>query len=436
VLGPNTPGFQKGVGTMIVFTGGDQYSVGRVPVPVPTVVGATDKVRDANSGTFYSALSNVDIEIGAGNPAAAAVRFRMAQHAFLSHMDFRLGSAFAGVYQAGNIMEDVHFHGGRYGIVTEKTSPAWQFTLIDSTFDGQRDAAIREHEVDLTLVNVAIKNTPVGIEIDKGYSDSLWGKNVRFENVSKAGVVISAEDNVFTQVGFDNAVASNTPVFARFRDSGKTVAGKGRAYRVASFTYGLTLPGLGQMGEYKTRPTSPRCRRRGRRARHPRCRRSPTGPTSRRWASRATARPTTPPPCRRRSTRTACSICRSASTWSPTPEAAARHGADRPASGLTQLVIPDNNPRHAGVGAVTPDPGDAEGRRQHPVRDRALHRPHQSARLGAAVAVGRGLAGHRRQDHGRRRHAHRTASRWARPRRAAAIRWPTVAGTRSIPASG
>ncbi|HWU14315.1 MAG TPA: glycosyl hydrolase family 28-related protein [Caulobacter sp.] len=252
VLGPNTPGFQKGVGTLIVFTGGDQYQVGDIPVPVPTVVPATEKVRDANSATFYSALSNVDVEIGEGNPAAAAVRFRMAQHAFLSHMDFRLGSAFAGVYQAGNIMEDVHFHGGRYGIVTEKTSPAWQFTLVDSTFDGQRDAAIREHEVDLTLVNVAIRNTPVGIEIDRGYSDSLWGKNVRFENVSKAGVVISAEDNVFTQVGFENAVAANTPVFARFRDSGKTVAGKGGAYKVAAFTYGLTLPGLGQMGEYKT----------------------------------------------------------------------------------------------------------------------------------------------------------------------------------------
>ena len=252
VLGANTPGFQEGVGTMIVFTGGDQYQVGDIPVPVPTVRPATAKVRDANSGTFYSSMANVDIEIGDGNPAAAGVRFRMAQHAFLSHMDLRLGSAFAGVYQAGNIMEDVHFHGGRYGIVTEKTSPAWQFTLLDSTFDGQRDAAIREHEVDLTLVNVAIKNTPVGIEIDKGYSDSLWGKNVRFENVSKAGVVISAEDNVFTQVGFDNAVASNTPVFARFRESDKTVDGKGKAYRVANFTYGLTLPGLGHVGEYKT----------------------------------------------------------------------------------------------------------------------------------------------------------------------------------------
>ena len=252
LLGANTPGFQQGVSTMVIFAGGDQYQVGKVPVPVPTVVPRDKVVRDANSGTFYSSMSNVDIEIGAGNPAAAGVRFRMAQHAFLSHMEFRLGTAFAGVYQAGNVIENVHFQGGRYGIVTEKTSPAWQFTLLDSTFDGQRDAAIREHEVDLTLVNVAIRNTPVGIEIDRGYSDSLWGKDVRFENVSKAGVVISNEKNVFNQVGFDNALVENSPVFARFRDSGNTVNGKGKAYKVANFSYGLAIPDLGHTGEYKT----------------------------------------------------------------------------------------------------------------------------------------------------------------------------------------
>ncbi|MGK6319266.1 glycosyl hydrolase family 28-related protein [Sphingomonas sp. DT-204] len=252
VLGANTPGFQTGVSTMVVFGGGDQYNVGKVPVPVPTVVPRDRIVRDANSGTFYSSMSNVDVEIGPGNPAAAAVRFRMAQHAFLSHMDFRLGSAFAGVYQAGNVMENVHFHGGRYGIVTEKTSPAWQFTLIDSSFDGQRDAAIREHEARLTMVNVAIRDTPVGIEIDRGYGDSLWGKDVRFENVSRAGVVISNEKNVFTQIGFENALASNSPVFARFRDSGRTVDGKGRAYKVASFSYGLAVPELGRTGDYAT----------------------------------------------------------------------------------------------------------------------------------------------------------------------------------------
>ncbi len=252
VLADATPGFQSGVGTMVIFTGGDQYNVGKVPVPVTTVVPPRDDVRDANSATFYSAMSNVDVEIGAGNPAATAVRFHVAQHAFLSHMDFRLGSAFAGVYQAGNVMEDVHFHGGRYGIVTEKTSPAWQFTLIDSSFDGQRDAAIREHEVDLTLVNVAIRDTPVGIEIDPGYSDSLWGKDVRFERVSRAGVVVSRENSVFTQIGFDNAVATETPVFAQFRESGKTIAGKGRSYRVTAFSHGVAVPALGAIGTVAT----------------------------------------------------------------------------------------------------------------------------------------------------------------------------------------
>ncbi|WP_429275606.1 glycosyl hydrolase family 28-related protein [Novosphingobium gossypii] len=252
LLGARTPGFQKGVSTMIVFGGEDQYAVGKVPVPVPTVVPRDKVVRDANSGTFYSAMSNVDIEIASGNPAAAGVRFRMAQHAFLSHMDFRLGTAFAGVYQAGNVIENVHFHGGRYGIVTEKTSPAWQFTLLDSTFDGQRDAAIREHEVGLTLVNVSIRDTPVGIEVDRGYGDSLWGKDVRFENVSRSAVLISNENNVFTQIGFENALASGTPTFARFRDSGRTVPGKGAAYKVSAFSYGLAVPRLGANGTYAT----------------------------------------------------------------------------------------------------------------------------------------------------------------------------------------
>ncbi len=252
VLGDNTPGFDKGVITMVIFTGDSPYFKGPVPVPVPSALPSSPPVRDANSGTFYSALSNVDFEIGKGDPAAVGVRMRVAQHAFLSHIDFNLGSGFAGIYQAGNEAEDLHFHGGRYGIVSEKTSPAWQFTLIDSSFDGQREAAIREHEVDLTLVNTTIADTPIGIDIDRGYSDSLWGKDVRFERIAKAAVVISNENSPFTQIGFDNALASDVPIFARFRETGKTVNAPGASYSVSAFTYGLTIDGLGQMGHFAT----------------------------------------------------------------------------------------------------------------------------------------------------------------------------------------
>ena len=258
LLGPNTPGFGEGVGTMVIFTGsrpGRPLPGGRpfrVPVPPQGSVPVSDQIADANSGTFYSAMSNVDFEIGEGNPAATAIRFHAAQHAYLSHMDFHIGSGLAGLYQVGNEAEDLHFHGGRYGILAEKTSPAWQFALIDSSFDGQRDAAIREHEAGLTLVNTTIRNTPVGIDIDEGYGDWLWGKDVRFDNVAKAAVVISNENNAYTQIGFDNALARGVPVFARFRDSGKSVAGAGTAYRVRAFNYGMVVPGLGQTGRYAT----------------------------------------------------------------------------------------------------------------------------------------------------------------------------------------
>ena len=89
-------------------------------------------------------MSNIDFEIGEGNPTAIAIRFHVAQHAYVSHMDFHLGSGLAGLTQVGNEAEHLHFYGGRYGILTEKTSPAWQFTVIDSVFEGQRESAIRE----------------------------------------------------------------------------------------------------------------------------------------------------------------------------------------------------------------------------------------------------------------------------------------------------
>uniref|UniRef100_B0T6Y5 SMP-30/Gluconolaconase/LRE domain protein n=1 Tax=Caulobacter sp. (strain K31) TaxID=366602 RepID=B0T6Y5_CAUSK len=252
LLADNAPGFQEGLANMVIFAGAKPDPSRRVPFPPPGSVPFNKDIADATPNSFYSAMSNIDFKIGRGNPAATAIRFHAAQHAYLSHMDFDLGSGLAGLYQVANEAEDLHFKGGRYGILTEKPSPAWGFVLLDSTFEGQRDAAIREHEAGLTLVNVAMRDTPVGIEIDRGYGDWLWGKDVRFENVSKAGVVISNEASVYTQIGFENAVAVNTPVFARFRDSGKIVAGKGRVYGVASFTHGLTLPGPGQMGEYRT----------------------------------------------------------------------------------------------------------------------------------------------------------------------------------------
>lgn len=252
VLGENTPGFQTGMGVMVMFTGFGRGAMARmkmrVPFPPPGSVPPNAHIADANPGTFYSAMSNVDFEIGKGNDAAVAVRFHVAQHSFLSHMDFHVGSGLAALYQIGNEAEDLHFYGGRYGILTEKTSPAWQFTLIDSTFEGQREAAVREHEAGLTLIRDYFRDVPLAIDIDPEYSDQLWVKDCRFVNVSKQVVTISNEKSPLTEVGFGDAIVENSPVFAKLRESGKEIDGKGKIYEVRNFNYGLIVPGLGSMG--------------------------------------------------------------------------------------------------------------------------------------------------------------------------------------------
>jgi len=257
VLAANTPGYQKGIGLMVMFSHGRAGALlppgqTRVAFPPPGQVPPAE-VPDATPSTFYPGMSNIDFEIGEGNPAAVAIRFHVAQHGVLSHMEFHTGSGLAALTQIGNEAEDLHFYGGRYGILTDNTSPFWQFTLIDSVFEGQRDAAIREHMAGLTLIRNTFRDVPIAIDIDPTYSDQLWVKDSRFENVSNAVVVISNEKNATTEVGFENAVCAKVPVFARWRESGRTQAASAPMYRVKTFNYGLFVPALGAMGQLDTR---------------------------------------------------------------------------------------------------------------------------------------------------------------------------------------
>ena len=131
VLADDTPGFQGGPAYMVFFAGSRPATLSPRP-PTPGTV-PLSFVPDASPGTFYSAISNIDFEIGKGDAGAVAVRFHSAQHCFLAHMDFRLGSALAALYDVGNESEDLRFYGGQYGIITGRPSPGWQFTLIDSS---------------------------------------------------------------------------------------------------------------------------------------------------------------------------------------------------------------------------------------------------------------------------------------------------------------
>jgi len=196
---------------------------------------AGQPIADASEFTFYSGLSNIDFELGDGNPAAVAIRFNVAQHSFITHADFKLGSAKAALEVIGNQASDIHVHGGRYGIITGKTSPAWQFLLMDSTFEGQSDAAISTHEAGFTLIRDRISNAPVAIEIPDGQVEQLYARYLQLDHISRFALEPGDVHNLRNEITLANIACSDVPHFAPGIDA------KSRAYLEEQYTQGLYI---------------------------------------------------------------------------------------------------------------------------------------------------------------------------------------------------
>lgn len=235
VLADNTPGYQEANPYRPDAPGSGNYVLHFVSGK-PRAGGT---IRDANPGTFYSALSNIDIEIGEGNPAAIGVRFHIAQHCYISHVDFRTGSGKSGMEEGGNEIEDCHFYGGDYGIITGKTAPSWPFLIIDCSFEGQRKAGITSWEAGLTLVRDEFKKMPSALIVQPDRSDIIWIKDSRLDDISGPALVIGQENNAKSQTNLENIGCIQVPVLALLRDSGKQIAGSGNVYHVQAFCHGL-----------------------------------------------------------------------------------------------------------------------------------------------------------------------------------------------------
>lgn len=242
-LAPNTPGYQDNEKYMVFFAGRKPNGATTPPV-LPEDVGreggSFSVSNDANPGTFYSAMSNVDIEIAEGNPAAVGVRGTYAQHCYLAHMDFRMKSGLAGVHETGNEATNLRFYGGEYGIITRTPSPGWQFTLFDSYFEGQSKSAIRAKKVGLTMIRPSFSNVPTAVSVDADQTEQLWMKDARLANISGPALIISQEHSLRTQINLEDAVCTNVPVFAHFRESKRNLAAPGETYRVKTMSHGLS----------------------------------------------------------------------------------------------------------------------------------------------------------------------------------------------------
>lgn len=239
ILQKNAPGFQE-------IPSGDKGNAKYMFWFTSTVPKDGGYVNDAGAGTFYSALSNIDLKIESGNPLAVALRTHYAQHSFIAHVDIQIGSGKAGMFDVGNEMEDVRFLGGDYGIYTTKPSPGWHFMMTDTYFEGQRKAAIKTQEAGLTIVRIRVKNVPTVISIDSNYNDKIFIEDGCFEQVSGPAFIISNEGNAFTQVNIRNVNCRQVPVWSQLRNSKQQILAPGTIYSVKNFTYGWQMDDLGQ----------------------------------------------------------------------------------------------------------------------------------------------------------------------------------------------
>jgi hypothetical protein len=237
ILGKNTPGYQDEQNYMIWFTGG------------PVEEGQTP--RDAGAGTFYSALSNINLRIAEGNPKAVAIRSHFAQHSFISHCTIWVGQGAAGIYDVGNEIENIRIYGGDYAINSGRTSPGWPMMMVDAVFEGQRKAAILTREAGFAIVNMHVKNVPVALEMQENSVDRLHIESSYFENVSKAGIIVSKENNAFSQLNLVNVYCKNVPLLALYAQSGRQETVAEKEYVVKDYTYGLILDDMQTPSAYK-----------------------------------------------------------------------------------------------------------------------------------------------------------------------------------------
>ena len=248
-LAANTPGYQTGHD----FLGTGRYMLQFASRKVP----AGAEIVDANEFTFYSGLSNVDFEVGDGNPAAICVRFHVAQHSFLSHIHFATGHGRAALEDVGNQADTLEMDGGDYGIVSVRTSPAWQFLLMDSRLTGQRIAAIHTQEVGMTLIRDTIEHTPVAVEIPSNMPEQLYARDLLLRDITRAAVVLGDTTSQHHQVTLDHILCSGVARLLEATHKGiagfSTITSPAKYFLEERLTLGQEIDSNGREGDIALR---------------------------------------------------------------------------------------------------------------------------------------------------------------------------------------
>ena len=246
VLAPNTAGYQEP-------GRGGPFGRGKYLVHFAASREANGTVVDASELDFNSVMCNIDFEIGEGNPSAVGVRFKVAQRSYLSFMNFKLGAALAAVEDIGNISYNLTISGGKYGIITTRTSPNWQYVLMDSVFENQSVAGINTKDVGFSLFRCNFRHMPVAIEIPDDETDQIYGRDLRFDDITRAGVAFGDAKHFKHQVTLVNTACTDVPQFVG--NALEQIGAPGKHYVVDRLSAGLEIGADGREVGVVTRHT-------------------------------------------------------------------------------------------------------------------------------------------------------------------------------------
>ncbi|MCR5736436.1 MAG: SMP-30/gluconolactonase/LRE family protein [Eubacterium sp.] len=207
---------------------------------VSEIVEEMDESHDANPGTFYSAMSNVDVFLGQGNDYAVAFRTHYAQHCFLNHIDIHIESGMAGIYDVGNEIEDVTFYGGQYGIISTKCSPGWPFVMVDCRFSNQKQSAIRSREVGWNVIRTHCKHTSNFIEVEDGYFEKIYIEDSVFEDMNSI-LNVALDQNSLTQINIRNCQLKSLENVAEYKDTGRNIPVEDYQCMVKRYVHGIMV---------------------------------------------------------------------------------------------------------------------------------------------------------------------------------------------------
>ena len=204
-----------------------------------------EPLRDANPGTFYSGISNVDIDMGQGNTNGCAIRSHYAQHCFVAHMEIQVRDAFSGFCACGNLMEDIGIYGGTYGIYAGKCSPGWPFVMLDMTLENQKQAAIYSFELGLNAIRTHVRNTPVFLQVQNHCMEKLVLEDSCLQQIFDTILDIPEESGSLTQLHLRNVYCQDAPIIACYRQHGTVTKGREGYYHIKTYLHGLVTEEAG-----------------------------------------------------------------------------------------------------------------------------------------------------------------------------------------------